>query len=307
MYIDILVKQFCSNASFMKGYSPDTVKRYTANLRLFTGLTGISEVEAVTDEAVRSFFFRGRSERQWSPATFITYLKSLRVFFRWCVKEGYLTTNPAAYIEKPALEKKIPLKLTREEALRLLELIDNYPWSEPFLRRRNHAIFAVFIFAGLRRKELLHLSLADINVDNQTILVRKGKGGKDRYVPVCAPLADSLRRYLVERARLHKTCPEFFASHAQNSGLTDNGFKYLLNLIIKSFGKKFSAHKLRHTFATLMLEGGCDIYSLSTMMGHSDISTTTIYLTATAEHLRGQMSKHPLCREGWARGPSTEL
>ncbi len=77
-------------------------------------------------------------------------------------------------------------------------------------------------------------------------------------------------------------------------GFTSSGLKRLVGQLKKASGLSFTIHKLRHTFATLMLEGGCDIFSLSKMMGHSDIKTTTIYLSATAEHLRSQITKHPL-------------
>ena len=77
-------------------------------------------------------------------------------------------------------------------------------------------------------------------------------------------------------------------------GYTNDGLKRLVVQVRKTLGMNFSIHKLRHTFATLMLEGGCDIYSLSKMMGHSDIKTTTIYLSASVEHLRNQMTKHPM-------------
>ena len=85
-----------------------------------------------------------------------------------------------------------------------------------------------------------------------------------------------------------------FTSLNLNQGFTNSGLKLLTNKLKEASGISFTIHKLRHTFATLMLEGGCDIYSLSKMMGHSDIKTTTIYLSASAEHLRGQIRKHPL-------------
>lgn len=294
MKISCLVERFCEHASYIKNYTSDTTRRYKSNIQLFCKLAGVEDISRITPRMVHQFFLDGRQKRKWSPNTFVTYLKTLKVFFRWCVKENCLQQNPADGVEEPALEQKLPMKLTQQEALRLLEYVANYPWNNPFLRARNHAILATFIFAGLRKRELLNLKNDQVDLEGLTITIRKGKGGKDRLVPICWQLAEILKRYHAERLRLRKTCPEFFVSLTQNMGFSEGGLKHLLERVEYVSGTDFSAHKLRHTFATLMLEGGCDIYSLSKMMGHSDIKTTTIYLSATAEHLRAQMMKHPL-------------
>ncbi|MES2930988.1 MAG: tyrosine-type recombinase/integrase [Patescibacteria group bacterium] len=205
-----------------------------------------------------------------------------------------MESNPVHDIEIPKLHKKLPPKLTRQDAIRLLEVAYNYPYKYKFLRYRNHAIFSMFIFTGLRKQELLHLKFTDVDIENLSIFVRQGKGNKDRIVPMSYTLALSLKRYLEERKRLHKTCPEFFTSLNQNHGFTESGLRNLISQLRVSSGIFFTAHKLRHTFSTLMLENGVDIYSLSKMLGHSDIKTTTIYLYASAEHLRAQIGKHPL-------------
>lgn len=294
MEINYLVNRFCDYSSFMRGYTADTIRRYRQTIGIFCKYADINEIEQVNETNVRDYFFNGRTVRNWSASSFITYHKSLVVFFRWCVKEGYMRDNPAEDMELPKMEKRLPPKLTKQEAERLLEVVYHYPYSYKFLRARNHAIFATFIFAGLRKKELLNLKLADVDLENMSIFVRQGKGAKDRIVPICRKLAESMERYLLERKRLKKVCPEFFASLNHNMGFTVDGLDHLVKAIREASKIKFSIHKLRHTFATLMLEGGCDIYSLSKMMGHSDIKTTTIYLAATAEHLRTQMNKHPL-------------
>lgn len=162
------------------------------------------------------------------------------------------------------------------------------------MRYRNHAIFSTFIYTGLRRSELLNLKVIDVDIENRTIFVRNGKGAKDRILPMSHTLAQRLTKYILERKKRNKTCPEFFASNNKNKGFTDGGLRHLTRELKKVCQIDFTVHRLRHTFATLMIEGGCDIYSLSKMMGHSDISTTTIYLSTTVEHLRGQMLKHPL-------------
>lgn len=294
MDIAILVHKFCDYSSFIKGYSSATVRRYRNAVLSYCKMMNVSEISQVNENNVRELFYKGRTERNWSPNTFIVYHKTLLVFFRWCVKQGYLTKNPVEDIEKPKLENKLPFKLNKQTALKLLEIVYNYPYDNKFLRYRNHAIFSTFIFTGLRKKELLNLKYADVDLENFTIFVKQGKGNKDRIVPMSYTLAQTLKKYVEERKRLNKTCPEFFASSRDNMGFTDNGLKKLTDQMRAKSGIKFTVHKLRHTFATLMLEGGCDIYSLSRMMGHSDIKTTTIYLSASAEHLRGQITKHPL-------------
>lgn len=290
----MLLEQFCDYSTFIKGYAPETIRRYRDGVKNYSKLADISDIREVSEENVRQYFMNGRMVRNWSPGTFITKHKSLIVFFRWCCEKGYLSSNPADGIELPKLPKKLPPKLSKKQAMELLEIVCNYPYGYRFLRFRNHAIFAVFLFAGLRKGELLSLKLVDVDLDNLSVFVRQGKGAKDRVVPITGTLACILDKYLKERKRLNKTCPEFFTSLNRNLGYTDSGLKRLVRKIRIASGIPFSVHKLRHTFATLMLEGGCDIYSLSRMMGHADIKTTTIYLAATPEHLRSQMVKHPL-------------
>lgn len=294
MDIDILAMKFYDYSSYIRGYSKATIKRYRHVINFYRKHEMVNKIEEVTEENVRHMFFDGRTNRGWKPNTFICFHKSLMVFFRYCVDNGYMQKNPIEQIEIPKLEKKLPPKLTKQDTMRLLEIVYNYPYDYKFLRYRNHAIFSMFVFAGLRKKELLNLKITDVDLENLTIFINQGKGNKDRIVPISYTLAQSLRRYLEERKRLNKTCPEFFASLNRNLGFTESGLKRLVEKMAEVSKTKFTIHKLRHTFATLMLEGGCDIYSLSRMMGHSDIKTTTIYLYASAEHLRGEMTKHPL-------------
>lgn len=294
MDILTLARQFYEYSDFIRGYSKPTIKRYRSVIILFCKDAEVKRAEEINEQNVREFFINGRAIRGWNSNTFITYHKSLLVFFRWCVKNGHIYRNFVEDIEKPKQPQRLPKNLKKEDALRLLEVVYNYPYQYHFLRYRNHAVFAVFIYAGLRKSELLNLRMTDVDLENRTIFVNKGKGSKDRFIPMGYKLTDILKKYLVERKRLNKCCPEFFASLNRNKGFSDSGLRRMVRTMQCASGINFTIHKLRHTFATLMVEGGCDIYSLSKMMGHSDISTTTIYLSATAEHLRGQITKHPL-------------
>lgn len=290
----ILCKRFCEYSTLMKGLSILTINRYNQVVSFYCRFANINNLEEVKQEDMRAFFYNGRTDRNWKANTFIHYYKTLKVFFSWCVKNGYMKVNPMDDIEVPKLEKRLPAKLTKQEASQILEVVYNYPWDSNFVRQRNYAIFSIFMFAGLRRQELLNLKFADVDIENQSIFIKLGKGNKDRVIPMSFTLAQSLKNYLTERIKTKKTCPNFFASSYHDAAFSLTGLRNLIKRINKSSGIKFVAHKLRHTFATLMLEGGCDIYSLSKMMGHSDIKTTTIYLYASVEHLRAQMSKHPL-------------
>jgi len=294
MDIQIQAQKFYEYSLFVRGYSKDTVRRYKYVIGFYTRHAGIQTIDQITDANIRALFMYGRTERNWQTNTYLCFYKSLLIFFRWCVTQGLLDKNPIEGMETPKLEKRLPPKLTKQDTMQLLEAVYNYPYGYTFLRYRNHAIFSTFVFAGLRKQELLTLKFTDIDIENLTIFVRQGKGKKDRIIPMTHSLAQSLKRYVEYRKKLNKTCPEFFASLNRNQGFTDTGLKRLVEQIRKASGITFTVHKLRHTFATLMLEGGCDIYSLSKMMGHSDIKTTTIYLYASAEHLRSQMTKHPL-------------
>ena len=294
MNIELLLEDFCHYSSYIRGVSKNTIKRYRQKISAFCRSMNIQNLDEINEQTIQNYFLQGRVQKQWKTATYRTYYMTLKVFFRWCMERGYIDNNYVEVIEIPKLEKALPKAMKRKDALQLLEIVYNYPYTQKYLKYRNHAIFSTFLLTGLRKNELLNLKLSDVDLENLTIFVRQGKGSKDRVVPINYTLAQSLNRYLLERKKSKKTCPEFFTSSNRNGGYTENGLKMLVNQLREASGIYFSIHTLRHTFATLMLEGGCDIYSLSKMMGHSDIKTTTIYLSATAEHLRSQITKHPL-------------
>lgn len=286
MNIQLAAQQFYDHSKYFRGYSKATIKRYRQAINYYCQFSSLTELEQITDKSLREMFFNGRVERNWKPASFISYQKSLSVFFKWCITQKYLTANPIADIESPRLERHLPVNLSKQDAFKLLESVYNYPYESNFIRLRNHAIFSTFILAGLRKQEILRLRYTDVDLENMSLFIHDGKGSKDRMVPINSVLAISLDKYIQERKKKSITCIEFFASSLQNRGISETTLKRLIESVRTSTKIPFSAHKLRHTFATLMMQGGCDIYSLSRMMGHNDIKTTTLYLYATTEHLR---------------------
>ncbi|MCI5051235.1 MAG: tyrosine-type recombinase/integrase, partial [Candidatus Pacebacteria bacterium] len=225
MDILIIAEQFHDHSKFIRGLSKQTLKNYKDVIKFFAKSIEVSDVNEITDKIVREFFIYGRMQRNWKPKTFFSYHKILIVFFRYCITNGYMTYNFAEDIECPKMSKALPKKIPTDDALRLLEIIMNYPFTNNFLRYRNHAIFSTFIYTGLRRSELLNLKVVDVDIENRTIFVRNGKGAKDRILPMSHTLAQRLTRYIQERKKRNKTCPEFFASNNKNKGFTDSGLR----------------------------------------------------------------------------------
>ncbi|WP_084691901.1 tyrosine-type recombinase/integrase [Desulfobacter vibrioformis] len=289
-----LHRRFRDYSFAFKGNTPRTVRWFHDSMRSFVTHSGIEKLDEATRGQIEEWLFRGKNERSWSAKTIRNHLQALSSFFEWCVKEEFLPENPVKKISRPKLPKRIPKHLTKEQALNLIEWAWNFNYSYKFERSRAAAIIATFIFSGVRLQELVNLKLQEIDLENKTLFVKSGKGEKDRIVPLCPRLIEILKAYLKDRNRLKKNCPYFFTAMREDNRMGDKVIPRLVQRLREKSGIYFYPHMLRHTFATLMLEGGCDLFSLSKMMGHSDIKTTTIYLSATAGHLQEQIAKHPL-------------
>lgn len=295
MHIKNLHQQFCEYQVAFKGYREATIKGYKHSLRIFLiCLPDIESIDQVTEMLVQQFFYWGRTERKWKPITFITYHKNLKPFFDYAVKNGFIVSNPFEKIDKPRLGKHLPKALTKQQAKEVLDTALHKSADKEFTRIRNHAMYATFLYAGLRKNEILKLTMQDVDLMNNRLSIREAKGNKDRMVPIAATLHTILNRYVSYRQKEAKYCDQFFTSANNDAGLTENGLHHVQLIMEKLVDFDFHIHKLRHTFATLMLDGGCNIYTLSKMMGHSDIKTTTIYLSTSTELLQSEIHKHPL-------------
>jgi site-specific recombinase XerD len=295
MHIKNLHEQFCEYQIAFKGYSEATIDGYQHALRIFLIFhDDIERIDEVTEMRAQQFFYWGRTERHWKPVTFVTYHKNLMPFFDYAVKNGYIDSNPFANIEKPRLGKSLPKALTKQQARVILDAALHKSAVTDFTRYRNHAIYALFLYAGLRKKEVLKLSMHDVDLTNNRLSIREAKGNKDRMLPVSQKLHKILNRYISARNRRGSECEQFFVSSNDDTAFTEYGLVHLQRIMQGVVDFDFHIHKLRHTFATLMLDGGCNIYALSKMMGHSDIKTTTIYLSTSTEQMQNEMHKHPL-------------
>lgn len=290
----ILFEKYLQFGAVMRNYKRGTLNAYRSSFGVFLKDTGFTELDELSQGVMERFLYDGRLRRNWSSVTFRQYHKHFNTFFKWCIKNKLIESNPLDGVEKPRLEKKLPRKLSLEEAEKVLDASYHMNYAYRFERYRNRALIGIMLLAGLRKNEALSLKLHDVSLENKTIFIDQGKGGKDRLVPMSAKLKYFLEEYLKERKRLNRKSIQFFTGINENRPFTREAVKHLFDRLRKTTKLDFSPHTLRHSFATLMLEGGCDIYTLSKMMGHAKITTTTIYLSCSMKQMSKSIEMHAL-------------
>ncbi len=207
--------------------------------------------------------------------------------FRWLTRENILLYNPATEIELPRSGRQLPRNvLTAHEA----DVVLSQPDITDPLGLRDRAILEVLYSTGLRRMEIVHLNVFDIDLDSRTVTVRQGKGRRDRFVPIGERAVMWVRKYLDEvRAQLaiEPDSGHLFVSD-RGGGMGLNTISSLVHDYVEEAGihKSGSCHLFRHTVATLMLEGGADIRFVQAMMGHENIQSTEIYTHVAIRKLR---------------------
>lgn len=219
----------------------------------------------------------------------------VRDFFKFLEKENIVFSNPAKTLNLPKLEKTLPRNtMTEEEITEFMSLPD----ISTKHGLRNRAIFELFYSTGIRRQELINLNISDIDFNSGVLAVIKGKGGKDRFVPIGKEALYWFAKYLKEaRPDLIKNFMEkalFISVRGKRIGI--DGIRHALTNCMKksSIKKKISIHSFRHTFATHMLKTGCDVRHLQTMLGHECVESTEIYTKVEIQDLIDVVRKcHP--------------
>lgn len=292
--IQVLLAQFLQYCELFRNYSPFTIKGYKTNIGIFFRDTAVEYPSDLNKEIFRQWFFDGRLKRKWSAATFRHKHKYLNMFLKWLIKEGYIEENYITDLEKPRMEQRIPRTLTKDQAQLVLDASFHMPVGYRYERYRNYGIVAIMLFAGLRRKEVFSLKLQDVSFETRSIFINQGKGAKDRVVPMNVKLSSILQDYLKERKRLGRDCIYFFTGVFKDEPIARRCNAEVFRKLRKITKLNFSAHTLRHAFARLMLEGGCDIYTLSKIMGHTKITTTAIYLACSNQQMAKAAEMHSL-------------
>jgi len=292
--IETLHERFLNYSFAIKENSPRTIAWHRDALKSLRRIVPIETAAELPRSNIEIWIMKGKTDHNWAAKTRRERIKSIGLFCNWLIQEEIFSKNPVDTIDLPKLPKRIPRHLPRDQGETLLMWAHNYPYHYAFERERGYSMIAMLLFTGIRKKELRSLELRDVDVENKVVFVRSGKGNKDRMIPMNDRLLLICRKYLKNREKMKAPSPYFFSPKNASGQLSEAVLNRFIEKIRAKSKIHFTPHLLRHTFVVLMLEGGCNLFALSKMMGHSDIKTTTIYLSDTSAHLQDQMRMHPL-------------
>jgi len=244
------------------------------------------------------FYYRKKNGQPLGVSTQYERLVVVTVFFRWLTRNNHLLYNPASELELPRTEKRLPKAiLSIEEVEKVLAQAD----LRTPLGLRDRAILEVLYSTGIRRSELTGLSIFSLDQDRGTLLIRKGKGKKDRMIPIGERALRWVEKYLTEARPQLVMEPDEGVLFLTGEGeaitpghLTDQVAAYI---DAASIGKKGSCHLFRHTMATLMLEGGADTRFIQQMLGHENLASTQLYTRVSIRKLKEiHTATHPAAK-----------
>ena len=270
----------------VKNFSAHTVRNRRIYINFFLGWCkerGLIDPVEVTRPVLERyqrhlFHYRKKDGEPLSFRSQHSYLVPLRVWFRWMTRQNHILHNPASEIELPRLGRSLPKNIfSAAEVERIMQLREI---EEP-IGLRDRAILEALYSTGMRRMEAVELKLYDLQFDRGLILIRQGKGHKDRYVPIGERAIAWLQKYLREGRPQLAIEPDDMTVFltAQGEPFSRNHLTFVVKERIDAakLGKTGSCHLFRHTMATLMHENGADIRHIQALLGHEDIKTTQIY------------------------------
>ena len=285
-----LLLDFLAYLEFERGLSRNTLEAYRSDLLQFgrfmedRGTTPVAAASADVADFL-AVLAQGNGRPPASPATIHRKAACLRSFYRHLRREGILESDPTAAISSPRRGRRLPNVLTRGEVAKLLE----QPRGTAPTALRDRALLELMYACGLRASEAIGVDVADLDLTDGVLRAR-GKGSKERVVPIGRLAVDAVRRYL-ERGRSElvkgRSVPRLFVNF-RGEPLTRQGLYKIVRRHATTAGldDRMSPHTLRHTFATHLLAGGCDLRSVQEMLGHADVATTQLYTHLTSERLK---------------------
>jgi integrase/recombinase XerD len=278
----------------VKGFTENTLKVRRVHIEMFLawcterGLAEPVEITRPVLERYQRHLFHHR-KKNGEPLTFSSQharLAPLKVWFKWMTRQNYILHNPASEIELPRLSFQLPSVLSQDE----VELVLGQPNVADPIGVRDRAMLETLYSTGMRRMELLKVKLYDVDRRRGVVTIREGKGKKDRVIPIGERALAWVDKYLNEVRPVIVVEPDDGIVFLTSMGepFTPNHLTWLASQYVEAaqIGKSGACHLLRHTMATVLLEGGADIRFIQEMLGHARLDTTQIYTHVTIRKLK---------------------
>lgn len=276
------MNEFLNYLKYERNYSDKTILNYKMDLENFYNYINKKKTKKIDFDFLQEYI-ENLSQKKYSTKSIQRHISSLKSYFKFLYNKNYINVNPAELLCLPKNEIKLPNYLT---------IIDLEKIYELDLSLRDKLIVELLYSTGIRLSELVNIKISDINFYDKTIKVL-GKGNKERYVLFGSVCSKLLKEYINNENRV------YLLLNKNGNKLSERGVEYIIEKIFKSVNvhAKLTPHTLRHTFATHMLDNGCDLVTVQKLLGHSDLSTTSIYTHISNEHLRTTyLQTHPRAR-----------
>ena len=291
--------EFLDYLKYERNYSEKTIINYEKDINLFNSFCDLKEIisyNQVDFEFIRTYL-KYLYSLKYSNKTISRHLSSIRSLFKYLLKENKIKNNPCLLISSPKKEERLPNFISEID----LEKLFSVPNLNTPLGIRDELILRMFYATGMRLYELANIKIKDIDFYNRRIKIL-GKGNKERYVLYGNNCNKSLELYLNKgRNHLLKENNEYLFLNNRGEQLSSGGIEYIINKIVKISGvtnNHVTPHVFRHTFATSMLNEGSDLVTVKELLGHSNLSTTSIYTHVSNERLRNvYLNSHPRAKK----------
>ncbi|MGJ0845950.1 tyrosine-type recombinase/integrase [Tissierella praeacuta] len=297
MIIDICYQEFLDNLLAEKNVSNATITSYETDFKILKSFLQKNDIKpllsSITTPILRRYVSFLKVEKGYKTSTIRRKINSLSSFYNFLMEQEYIEKNPMLPIKAPKKEQKIPIYITEMDLKLLLEAPKKYARFESHVLR-DTALLKMLIYTGARRSEVLSMNWDDVDFGQQTITIRKGKGGKERIVPLHESLSCDLWEYL--QTRLPLSNQAIFISD-KGTRMSISNFQTLFRRYLRKSGledKGYTIHKCRHSFASLLHQNGVDLLSIKELLGHEDLNSTNIYTHTSVSHLKKEVDKFPI-------------
>jgi site-specific recombinase XerD len=281
---DQAAKEFLDYVRHYRGYSPLTVRAYGTDLRMFREFleSRLGRVPAPAEIKREQIIQFGVSRKGAAPLTLRRKYACLASLFGFLQDMGYAQANPARRLPLPRVSEYVPVYLSEEMAQQLIAAADT-PWTK--------AMVVLLLSTGIRRSEAVGITLDDLNLDERQLLIR-GKGDKERVVPLTDQAVEAIQAYLPHRTKTESR--HLFVSAWKGRPIHGRCVNRMLKIVVGKAGlagQGITPHKLRHTFATHLIRNGVDIRTVQELMGHSELETTAKYLHSDTKTKQSAVGK----------------